>query len=83
MTDQELGVFGPAVGALGELDFFFAKRLAVGFSGVLAVGRAEADMTVDNNQLRTVGDRECAAVSVGERSQIVRIGDVLHVPSIG
>ena len=42
--DEELGVLGPAVDLLGQLDFFFAERFAVGLLGVLLVRRAVADV---------------------------------------
>ena len=81
--DQELGVFRPAVGALGQLDFFFAERFAVRFFCVLAVRRAEADVAVDDDQFGAILHAERVVVGVGERNQIVGIVDVLDIPSIG
>jgi hypothetical protein len=49
---QEFRIFRPAVGALGQFDFFFAERLAVRFFCVLPVGRAEANVAVDDDQFR-------------------------------
>ncbi len=46
---QEFCVLRPAIGALGEPDFFLAKRLAMGRSGVDLVGRAIADVAVEND----------------------------------
>ena len=51
---EEFGVFGPTVTALGQADFLFAQRLAVGRAGVLLVRRAVADMAVDDDQRRRV-----------------------------
>ena len=49
---EELRVLRPAVGALGELDFLVAQRLAVGRGGVLLVRRAVADVAVEDDQRR-------------------------------
>jgi len=53
--DEELRVFGPTVVALGQLDFFFAERLAVGGAGVLFVGRSVSDVAIHNDESRAVG----------------------------
>ena len=50
--DEELGVFGPAVGALGLAHLLLAERLAVRGGGVLLVRRAVADVRVDDDQRR-------------------------------
>ena len=50
--DEELGVLGPAVGALGLAHLLLAERLAVGGGGVLLVRRAVADVAVDDDQRR-------------------------------
>ena len=50
--DEELGVLGPAVGALGLPDLLLAERLAVRLGGVLLVRRAVADVAVDDDQRR-------------------------------
>ena len=50
--DEELGVLGPAVGALGLAHLLLAERLAVGGGGVLLVRRALADVAVDDDQRR-------------------------------
>ena len=52
--DQELGIGGPAVEFLGQADFVFAQRLAVGLVGVLLVGRAIADVAADDDHRRLV-----------------------------
>src|SRR6202035_5053251 len=48
--NQKLGIFGPAVGAFREPDFFFAKRLSVRFSRILLVRRTPADVAVYNQE---------------------------------
>ena len=53
--DEELGVLGPAVGLLGQLDLLLAERFAVGGLGVLLVRRAPADVAVDDDQGRAAG----------------------------
>ena len=80
---QELGVFGPAVDALGQFDFFFAERLAVRFLGVLAVGRAVADVAIDDDQLGAILHVERVGIGVCEGYQIVGVADVLDIPTIG
>ena len=52
--DEELGVFGPAVGLLGQADLFFAQRLAVRAVGVLLVWGAVADVAVHDDERRPV-----------------------------
>ena len=47
---KELRVLWPAVKALGEADFFFAQRLAMGLGGVVFMRRAVADVAVQNDQ---------------------------------
>src|SRR5450755_2123168 len=81
--DEELGVFGPAIGVLGELNFFFAEGFAVSLFGVVPVRGAETDVAVDDDDFRAVGDAERVSVGVGERNQIVGIMDVLNIPAIG
>ena len=49
---EELGVLGPAVGALRLPHLLLAERLAVGGGGVLLVGGAPADVAVDDDQGR-------------------------------
>ncbi len=53
--DVELGVLGPAVGTLGELDLLLAQGLAVGGARVLLGGCTPADVAVDDDQGRPVG----------------------------
>ena len=52
--DEELGVLGPAVGALRLPHLLLAERLAVGRRRVLLVRRAVADVAVDDDQGRAV-----------------------------
>ena len=48
--DQELGVLGPAVGALRLAHLLLAERLAVRLGRVLLVRRPVADVAVDDDQ---------------------------------
>src|SRR5271157_5995216 len=50
--DEELGVLGPVVIPLGEPNLLLAQGLAVGGARILLVGRAPADMAVDDDQGR-------------------------------
>src|SRR6185437_9769137 len=47
---QELGVFRPAVGALGKADFILSQRFAVSFTSVLLVGRAVSNVAIDDDE---------------------------------
>src|SRR5258708_6028724 len=62
--NKELCVFGPAVVAFSELDLFFAEGLAMCAAGVLFVRSTVADVTVDDDQSRSVAGlverSECA-----------------------
>ena len=49
----------PAVDDFGEADLFFAQGLAVRFLGVLAMGRAIADVAVNDDQRRALGLFQC------------------------
>ena len=51
---QEFGVLGPAIAALGETYLLLAERLAVGGAGVVFMGGAVADMTLDDDQGRHI-----------------------------
>jgi len=80
--DEELGVFGPAVVILDQLDFGFAEGLAVGFVGILLVGRAVTDVTVDDDERGLVVGFEGYFVATREHHQVVGIGDAGDVPAV-
>ena len=48
--DEKLGVFRPAIAALRQTDLFDSERFAMRGAGVVLMGRAVADMAVDDNQ---------------------------------
>src|SRR5256885_12622452 len=52
--NKEFCIFRPAINALGAANFFLTQRLAVGFLGVLLIGRAIGDVAVNDNERRTV-----------------------------
>ena len=54
LGDEELGVFRPAIAALRQTDFFVTERLAMRGAGVVLMGRAVADVAVDDDQRRHV-----------------------------
>ena len=80
--NQELGIFGPAVIALGAADFFFSQRFAVGFFRVLLLWRSEANVAVDDDQRRPIGRIRRRIERLLEHFQVVGIGDVHDVPAI-
>ena len=79
---QELGIFGPAIELLGQLDLVFTQRFAVSCTGVLFVRRAVANMTIDNDQSRTIFGLLKIAIGIAEHLQIVGIGHVGYVPAV-
>ena len=81
--NQEFRVFRPAVDALGQLDFLFAERLAVRGGGVLLVRRAPADVAVHDDERRPVARSEERAEAGANHVQIVRVGDVRDIPTVG
>ena len=83
VRDQELGVLGPAIAALGQAHFLFAQRLAVGLAGILLVRRAVADMAANDDQRRPVQSLLELGQGRFERSGIVGVGDMMHCPAIG
>ena len=70
---EEFGILGPAVVALGEPDFFFAQRLAVGGAGVLLVGRTPADVAIDDDQGRPLALLEEDAEGAVEQIEVVGV----------
>ena len=77
---EELRVRRPAIVDLGEADLFRAQRLTVSFSSVLLVRRAPANVTVDDDQRWPLRLVLCLANRAIQRSQIVDVADVLHIP---
>ena len=59
---EELLVFRPAVGRLGQLDFFVAQRRAVRVVAACLVRRAESDFASGDNHRRPAGDELLAEV---------------------
>ena len=49
LGDEKLGVFRPAIAAFRQTNFFDPKRFAMRGAGVVLMGRAVADMAVDDN----------------------------------
>ena len=83
VRDEELGVLGPAVDLLGQLDLIFAERLAVSGMGVLLVRRALADVAVDDDQRGTIVGLRNDRMRPIEQRQIVGVAHPRDVPAIG
>ena len=79
---EELRVLGPAVIALGQPDFLLAQGLAVGGAGVLLVGRAPADVAVDDDQGRPIALLEEDAEGAVEQVEVVGVADPGDVPAV-
>ena len=82
VRDQELGVLGPAVGALGLADLLLAERLAVGLGRVLLVRGAVADVAVDDDQRGPVPLLLELLEGAGEELEVVGVADPGDVPPI-
>src|SRR6266850_2986740 len=79
---QELGIFGPAVEFLGQLNLIFAQWFAMSGTGVLLMWRAVSNMAIHDDQGRAIFGLLKIAIGVAEHLQIIRIGDAGDVPAI-
>ena len=73
----------PADGFAGQLDFFSAQRLAMGFGGVGAVGAAFADVGFANHQSRLVGAGFGVGDGLADGGGAVAVNRANHVPAAG
>ena len=80
---EKLGVFRPAVAALGEAYLLLAERLAVGRAGVVLMRRAIADVAFDDDQGRHVVGAPETLDGLRQPLRVVGVADALHVPAIG
>ena len=79
---EELLVFRPAVGPLGEADLLLAQRRAVGPVRVLLVGARPGDHAADDDQRRPVGRLLETCQGGAEGGQVVDVVDLQHVPAV-
>ena len=80
---EKLGIFRPAIAALGQTDLFDAERLAVGGAGVVLVRSAVADVALDDDQRRYVVRAPEYLDRLRDPLRVVGVADPLHVPAIG
>src|SRR5260370_10063411 len=80
--NQELGILRPAIGTLGEADFLFSQRLAMGGGGIDFVRRAIADMAVEDDQSRPTFGLPEHRERFLDALQIIGVPDPKHVPMI-
>ena len=83
LRHQELGILGPAIEALGQLDLLGAEGLAVGRVRVLLVGSAIADVAVDDDEGRPALGPGRGLVRTIEHLEIVGIAHPADVPAVG
>src|ERR1700688_4287783 len=81
--DQEFRIFGPAIISLGEPDLLFPERLAVGGRGVLLVRRAPAYVAIYDDERGAISGLRERAETVTDHFQVIGVGDMPDVPSIG
>ena len=79
---EKFGVLRPAIGALGEFDFFFSKRLAMGGRGIVPVRRAVADMAVDDDQGRPMFGLAKDRERILDPTDVIGIAHTQHIPPI-
>ena len=75
---EKLGIFGPAVAALGQAYFLFAKRLAVGCAGVVFVRCAKPDMAVHDDQCRCIVRLPEPLDGLRQASPVIGVTDALQ-----
>ena len=83
LGDEKLGVLRPAIAALRQTDFFDPERFAMRGAGIVLMGRAVADMAVDDNQGRYVVGMPEGLDRLCEPLAVIGVADALHVPAIG
>src|SRR5262249_20312040 len=82
IRNKKLGIFRPAVSALGQTDFFFAERLSVSAASVLFVRSAIGDVTIDDDQRRPIVAVLESSKGAGQHLEIVGVADTRDVPTM-
>src|SRR5262249_4458555 len=80
---KELGVFGPAVAALGEPNLVVSQRFAVSCSCVLLMRGTVADVTVQNNKGGPFFGLTEDVEGMLNTLDVVSVADTQHIPSVG
>src|SRR5262249_23646122 len=80
--DQKLGVFRPAIGALGQTNLVFAQGLAVSSFSILFVGSAVGNVAIHDNERRPIARIEKSSQSARKHFQIISVAHASHIPSI-
>src|SRR5262245_10481956 len=78
--DEELRFWRPAVGTLRQPDLFLAQRFAVRRTRVLLVRRAVGDVTVDDDQGRSIARALERPERALEHLEIIGVADARDVP---
>ena len=79
---EELGVFRPAIGALGEADLVVAQGLAMGRGGVDLVRRAIADVAIQDKEGRAARRLAKHLQGLLDSINVVRVADPQNVPTV-
>src|SRR5262249_8008465 len=80
---KELGVYGPAVAALGEPNLVVSQRFAVSCTCVLLMRGTVADVTVQNNKRGPFFGLTDDAQRMLNKLEVVSHADTHHIPSVG
>jgi hypothetical protein len=82
LRHEELGIFRPAIDALGQANFLDTQRFAMRSRSVLAVGRAVTDVAVEDDEggptLRLPENVQC----VFDAADVICVADAQHIPSV-
>ncbi len=79
---KELGVFGPAIAALGQPDFLFAQRLPVGLGSVLLMWCAVTNVAVQDDQRGPAFGLTKSLECPLDLIHVIGVADAQHVPLV-
>src|SRR5262249_5111266 len=80
---KKLGILRPAIGALGKPDLLLAQRFAMGGGRINLVGRAVADVAIENDESRSALGVPENRERILDALKIIRVANPQDVPSIG
>src|SRR5262245_16999219 len=78
--NQKLRIFGPAVAAFGQSNFFFTERFAVRFRRVLFMRRAVADVTIEDDERRPASRVFEYLQGALDAVNVISVADPHHIP---
>src|ERR1700756_2196391 len=82
IRDEELCIFRPAIGPLGQSNLTFSQRLTMGGARVLFTWGAIGDVSIHDDQCRAVGSVQKSLIGTSQHFEIIRVADPRYVPAI-